>query len=213
MSKSQPFDDIDLMTYADGELDDSTARAIAAYVADSDDARVKLAGLDEIHESVRTHLELAADDAEPRFEDLWAAVEAGLGAEAVTSAPAAKALPQRQLAGKGIWQRLGDWLDQHTGYLMTGAVAAGAAAALMLLFRPPEVIEKPTIVYTNPSTARTRPAATLQLPVLAAPSAPEIELLEVNEGSGSVFVIPGEGEDDISTTVIFVDISDVEGPL
>jgi hypothetical protein len=57
------------------------------------------------------------------------------------------------------------------------------------------------------------PEPTSPEPTSPEPTSPEIEELDVTGGSGTVFMLPSEGDDDVSATVIFVDFDDVEGPL
>lgn len=216
MANSRNIDDIDLMHYIDGELDESSAREMEARIAGDEVASRKVQAVEQVGETLRTYLELKADEAEPRLDALWANIEHRIQHEAAL-APQKKATPAPE-PSQGLWQRLFAWLGGHRGHFMTGVVAAGAAALLVVLIRPPDqvIVETPRIVYRDapavggPGTAPTKPA--MQVAV-AEPSAPEIELLEVSEGTGSVFVIPGETNDDVSTTVIFVDMSNVEGPL
>lgn len=221
MSNSRNIDDIDLMHYIDGELDESSAREMEAHIAGDEIASRKSKAMEQMGEMLRTHLELAADDAEPRLDALWANIEHRIQHEAALT-PRASAAPAPAAAepSQGLWQSLVAWLGSHRGYFMTGTVAAGAAALIVILVRPPErVVIKdtvPTIVYQQPQGPKvpgTTPMQPVQQVVNAEPSAPEIEVLEVSEGTGSVFVIPGENKDDVSTTVIFVDMSNVEGPL
>lgn len=206
-----PFDDLDLMAYVDGELDDETRAAVDAHVAGDGDARSKQVALAQMNDVVRSYLELAADAAEPRLDAMWATIERRIQAngapratEATTPAraPAAPARP----AEPGIWARLTAWLDGHRGYFATGALAAAAAALLVMALRPPQVVEQ---IVVAPAPLQNPPR------MVNVSTPPEVEEIEVNDGSASVFTIPGEGEGDVTAGVIWLDLdaSDTEGPL
>jgi hypothetical protein len=236
VSKAVKYDDIDLMRYVDGEaqgqpgveregasggdLDD--AGDIASFIVTDPDSRLKVEALEQMSDLLRSHLELAADEAEPRLDAMWATIERriqtnGVG-QGVRATPAAAATEERG----GLLAAIGRFFGQYRGHFLTGAVAAGAAAALILALRPPAqvVVERTVVVPAHDSpatrTAQERvndsPAAAVKL-VHDEPSPPEIEHLEVSGGSGTVFVMPREGEDDVAATMIFLEIDDVEGPL
>ncbi|WP_428262825.1 hypothetical protein [Haliangium sp.] len=217
MSKTPPksprasFDDIDLMLYVDGEADARTAEAVAAGLGadpsggDGDPgaaARRKVEALDEMGELVRSYLELEADQAEPALDGLWAGIERRIQANGVPdSAPApAPAEP-------GLWTRVRQWLEASRGYFATGALAAAAATILVVALRPPEVkiVERPVAATPGPTEPRMVPVST----------PPEVEEIEVSGGSASVFTLEGEGEDEVSAGVIWLDLDldEQEGPI
>jgi anti-sigma factor RsiW len=204
VAKQQSFDDIDLMSYADGEGEQGGD--VAAFVAASPEAARKLAAIGEIGEGVRTSLELAADEAEPALDALWARIAAGIAEPEAAAAPRA-----HEPAQPGLWAALAQWWHGYRGHVLTGAVAACAAAALVVMTWSPAPEVQTQIVYREaPQRAVVQPVVQ---PVEEQSSPPEIEELEVNGGTGSVFVLPAEGADDVSTTVIFIDTSAIEGPL
>jgi hypothetical protein len=211
----KPFDDLDLMAYADGELDDETAAAVAAFLAEDAGAQNKRAALGQMNDAVRSYLELAADDAEPRLDSMWATIErriqanGAVAASAAAMAPAASVAAARPAAAQpaGLWARVRAWLDEHRGYFATGALAAAAAAVLVMALRPPQVVER-VVVTPQPPVQNPPKMVNVSTP-------PEVEALEVNDGSASVFTLPGEGEGDVTAGVIWLDLdsSHTEGPL
>ncbi len=203
-----PHTDLDLMMLADGELD-ATARAELEAAAASDPAAVtKLEALGELREVVRGHLELAADEDERRLTAMWAQIDKRLDLDAGRRAPASPAAydPGERV---GVWGRVTRWIDAYRGHVLTGALSAGAVAAVALMLRPePKVVEAP-VASAPPVTAPTGPAPMPPMadeqpdvvPVLQTTPA-EVESLDVTGGTGTVFTI--EGEDGEQTTVIWV---------
>jgi hypothetical protein len=73
-----------------------------------------------------------------------------------------------------------------------------------MALRPPQVVERVVVAPTqNPP----------QMVNVSTP--PEVEILEVNDGSASVFTLPKENEGDVTAGVIWLDLdaSNTEGPL
>jgi hypothetical protein len=169
-------DDAALMQHADGEL---TGPAPSI----DEDAAAKVAALRELGELVRGHLEIAADDVDDRkLAALWRRVDSAIDAE----------------APRGLWARIAGWLDRHRGHLITGAVSAGAVAALALVLRPTSTIGEERAVR---SLIDVRPVAQR--------SPPAIEALDTPDGVGTVLNLEDE---DGHTAVIWVTPADtVEG--
>lgn len=217
----RPFDDLDLMAYFDGELDAETAAAVEAHLAGDGDARSKRVALGQMNDVVRSYLELEADAAEPRLDAMWATIERRIQANGaprtMESAALARggeaAAPTRAQAASvpaqpGLWARFTAWLEGTRGYFATGALAAAAAAVLVMALRPPQVVER-VVVAPAPTPTENQPR------MVNVSTPPEVEEIEVNDGSASVFTIPGEGEGDVTAGVIWLDLdaSDTEGPL
>jgi anti-sigma factor RsiW len=180
-------DDIELMQHADGELSDGQAADVDARLEREPDARAKADALGQISELVRSHLELAADDVPERsFDAIWRKVDRSISASDATPAP-----------GTGAWGRVTGWLDRHRGHVITGAVSAGAVAALALLLRTTDDTRAPVrsnAIDVQPASMRV---------------APEIESLDTPDGEGTVLNLEDE---DGHTTVIWVSPADtVEG--
>lgn len=180
-------DDIELMQHADGELDDRHAADVDARLEREPDARAKADALGEMTELVRSHLELAADDVPERsFDAIWRKIDR------------ATASPGRSDSA-GLWPSITGWLDRHRGHVITGALSAGAVAALALLLRAPS--------SDDGTRAAVRGAIDVQPAALRV--APEIESLDTPDGEGTVLNLEDE---DGHTTVIWVSPADtVEG--
>lgn len=177
------LDDMELMQHADGELPGEPD----AGDADLDvDARRKLEALGELRELVRGHLELATDETDDRkFQEMWRRVDRALDAE----------------APRGLWARISSWLDRHRGHLLTGAVSAGAVAALALILRPD--------AGTGELTERDRGGDIIDVRPVSLRSPPAIESLDTPNGTGTVLNYEDE---DGHTAVIWVTPADtVEG--
>jgi hypothetical protein len=143
---------------------------------------------------VRGHLELSADDAEPRLADLWDLVERRLDraedAEVVAIPAAAAAGPP------SFFSRVRAWFSGHRIHIATGLVSAGAVAALALALRP-EPTTREVVRYVQ--TAPVQP-----LTLTASP--PEVESIDVEGGTGTVFTVADE--DGGETAVIWVEADD-----
>lgn len=180
-------DDIELMQLSDGELAERDAKAVSDRIASDPAARTKADALVEVDEMVRGHLELSADNvSDRRFAAMWKEIDVA------TAEPA---------AAPGMWSRITGWLDRHRGHFITGAVSAGAVAALALILRPGSGHDDSTTQALRPSAIDVRPASMR--------TAPEIEALDTPDGEGTVLNLEDE---DGHTTVIWVTPEDtVEG--
>lgn len=169
--------DLDYMEHADGELETNL----------DDDGRAKVSAVQELSELVRGRLERSADDVpDARFAQMWSQID-----KSIDAAPAARASESTP----GVWRRISRWFDRYRGYVLTGAVSAGAVAALALVLRGPS---RTSSLGDNPIPV---------MPVVHRPA--EIEELDTPGGNGSVFNVQDE---DGSTTVIWVTPEDtVEG--
>ena len=201
--------DEELQMLHDGELSGREARAAEERAAASPEDRVRLEALREVGEVMRARFDLAAEEASPRLDALWSQIERELEPEPAGAHRAARPARSTAEAPPGF---LG-WLVGMRGYFATAAVAATAAAILVLALRPPKVVEVQRIVVKpvpmEPATAPAEPS------VVAAGAAAEVESLEVVGGTGTVFHIPRDADDDAPTTVIWVtrDDSAPEGPI
>src|SRR5690606_7438729 len=190
------------MLYVDGELGGEDARRVAAHLEVDADSRAKVESLRQVGDSVRTYLELEADQAEndiPAFAGMWDRIERRIHANGAAE-PAAAPAPVRAPAGGGsdeggLWAAVRRWFEGHRGYILTGAVSAGAVAALMLALGPRErVIERQVV---GGGVTRGTPAALQSQP-------PQVEDLDVYQGSGTILTIEAEGEDDSAAAVIWI---------
>jgi hypothetical protein len=174
--------DIDVMEHADGEQ----------TLELDGDARAKADVVRELGELVRGRLERAADDVpDKRFAAMWREVDKGID-RALSEAP----VRAGNASGASLWRRIGRFFDQYRGHIITGAVAAGAVAALALVLRPSgEGVKNGERDPINVQRVAHRPV--------------DIEDLDTPGGTGTVFNLDDE---DGTTTVIWVTPEDtVEG--
>ncbi len=169
--------DLDFMEHADGEAETELAGGGAE----------KVDAIHELGELVRGHLELSTDEVpDARFAAMWREVEKSVD----------NSVPAPEPARPSLLRRLSRWLETYRSQIITGAVSAGAVAALALVLRGGG-----PVVHTathDPIDVR---------PVVHRPA--EIEELDTPEGTSNVFNIDDE---DGSTTVIWVTPQDsVEG--
>ncbi|HSD89382.1 MAG TPA: hypothetical protein VLB44_17755 [Kofleriaceae bacterium] len=188
--------DADLMSLADGELDEREARELEDKLARDPIARSKLDAVGELGELVRGHLELSADAVPQRkLDTLWREIDKGIERASAESehAPATK---KGAAAPAGFLRRVGRWFDVHRGHIISGVVGAGAVATLALILRGPS--------GDNLGNKGSHPIDTT---TVSAPA--EIESLDTPGGTGTVFNLE---DDDGDTTVIWVTPEDtVEG--
>lgn len=213
------FTDVELMLYADGELAPDRAREVADWVAADADARLKLESMRQVGEAVRTYTELETDRAEvelPAFSELWQRIERRVQANGHAKVPAdgngervaaepVRARRPSSASQPGPWAGIRRWFEDHRGHVLTGAISAGAACAVMLALGPREtVVER---VSTSGGATVGTPAALRSQP-------PEVEDLEVYGGSGTILTIEADKDDDSAATVIWLsNDDDKEAPL
>ena len=190
--------DSDLMALADGELDERTTRELEELLGRDPSARAKLEAVGELGELVRGHLELDADAVpQKKLDALWREIDKGIDREREESVPVSSPVQSGAPAPAGWLRRIGRWFDRSRGHLITGAVSAGAVAALALLLRDPS--SDGTIAGGGGKEIDTTP---VMYPA-------EIQELDTPGGTGTVFNLEDE---DGSTTVIWVTPEDtVEG--
>ena len=158
--------DLEIMEYADGELDDVE---LAVRLEADPDARARFEAIHQLGELVRGHLELSADGVQDaRFAAMWRRVDGQLVAPAT-----------------GLWSRISAWFDRYRGHVITGAVSAGAVAALALVLRGTSDLAGHAIDV--------RPVALR--------AAPEIDSLDTPGGSSTVISL---NDDDGNAAVIWV---------
>ncbi len=187
-------DDIELMQHVDGELPERHAADVRGRIERDPEARTKVESLGQVDDLLRSHLELAIDRVpEARFGAMWRSIEDA------TAAPA---------PAPGIWARLSRWLDHHRGHLVTGAVSAGAVAALALILRPGAPPPGATTAAPGAIVQAVRRGA-IEVQPAALRAAPEIDMLDTPDGEGIVLNLEDE---DGHTTVIWVTAAEtVEG--
>ena len=190
---SQAQDDIDLMQHADGELDARSVATVEKRLASDPEARTKAEALGEVSELVRGHVELAVDDVPAaRFDRMWRAIDEA------TAAPATRAAQPAE--SRGLWASFTGWFDRYRGHVLTGALSAGAVAALALVLRSGAGSSEGD-KHDASSGIDVQPAALRMTP--------EIESMDTPDGEGTVLNLEDE---DGHTTVIWVSPADtVEG--
>ncbi|HEU5056578.1 MAG TPA: hypothetical protein VFU21_08625 [Kofleriaceae bacterium] len=194
--------DLELMLYADGELPPDEARAVAAWIASHPEDRAKVEAVRQVGEAVRTWVELEADAAEPRMEGAWSAIARSLHSnghsvpEELEDPPQTRRQRTISRPEPGMWAKIRGWFGEHRGHVITGVVSAGAVAALMLFLGPRDRVTERTTVRGGGIGAGT-PAALESQP-------PEVEDMEVFEGSGTILTIEPEGDDDSGAAVIWI---------
>jgi len=193
--------DPDVMQLVDGELAPAEAAEVEAQVARDPALRGKADGVRELDELVRGHLELAADEAEPRFANLWTQIEKRIEHDRVPVAVPKGRTGSTAIdtgAPRGFFGRIGRFFDRRRGYIVTAVVSAGAVAAVALVLR-------------GRGADRITPAGTTTIPVTPVVDhvPPEVESLDTPDGTGTVLTIEDEDGD---AAVIWVEPSDeVEG--
>jgi anti-sigma factor RsiW len=194
--------DADLMAFADGELDENQTRELEDALARDTDARGKVDAIGELGDLLRGHLELGADAVPAKkFDALWREIDKGIDRAASPAAEPAK-VPVEEA---GVLRKIGRWFDRYRGHILTGAVSAGAVAALALLLRNPSVTDQPT----GQPVANGSGSGTVGPTMVNSYEPSEIESMDTPDGTGTVFNLEDE---DGNTTVIWVTPDDtVEG--
>jgi hypothetical protein len=195
--------DADLMAYADGEVDERESREVEDVLARDTDARGKVDAIGELGDLLRGHLELGADAVPAKkFDALWREIDKGIDLAAAPTEPAKTLVPVEE---SGVLRKIGRWFDRYRGHILTGAVSAGAVAALALLLRNPSVTDQPT----GQPVANGSGSGTVGPTMVNSYEPAEIESMDTPDGTGTVFNLEDE---DGNTTVIWVTPDDtVEG--
>ncbi len=170
--------DSELMQAADREHRDLTVPA--------GDAQAKVDAIAELGELVRGHVELSADAVpDAKFAAMWKRIDEQTAAPVVES--------------RGLLARVTAWFDRYRSHIITGAVSAGAVAAIAIMVRPSSPGDSSGGALGNSINAQ---------PVQFRPA--EVESLDTPGGTGTVFHLTDA--DGRSTTVIWVAPEDsVEG--
>ena len=208
MSAKEKSSDLDLMAHYDGELDDAGLRDSIAGDAPS---RAKLEALGQISEVVRTTVELEVDAVIERadpFAAMWSRIERQINANGVHEEAAQGTTAPAPAEPAGVWASITAWFERYRTQLATGAMCAVAAAALVWFLRPPET----TVEYVEVPGAAVKTERAQVVPASLDSQPPEVESLEIYDGSGAVFTIAGE---DGETAVIWLSSPEetVEGPI
>ena len=187
---------LDLMMYADGELDEARAAEVEAYLEGSSDARDILATFVEIGDQVREHADEAARSAgaDGIADDVFARIEAERGLSNV--------VPIRKAA---------EPTKPSVAAIAFGGLAAAAAVALLVW----RVAGVGVVPIEAPRVAETAAPASTQLVVASAPApAPDydpepavsVDSIDFGARTGTIFYVPT----DTGTTTTVVWLSDEE---
>lgn len=177
-------DELALMELADGETyaeGDTSDPELLARLDREPDAKAKVAAVRQLGELVRGHLELTADAVpDAKLAAMWRRID-----DQLATAPV------------GLWARITAWFDRYRGHVITGAVSAGAVAALALVMRP------------GGAELGGRGHGVIDVRPVALRATPEIDALDTPGGSSTVINLSDE---DGHTAVIWVTPEDtVEG--
>lgn len=197
MKKDDLNHDVQLLMHIDDELEQHEDRELMAALEISPTMRTKVAAMRELGELVRGHVELATDEAEPRLSGMWSELAKRFDNAVIPSPPAVSSVAP----DGGFWRAVARWFERYRGHLLTGTLSAGAVAALTLLLRPAQLSSP-----LEGSGSRTAGNGTAPATFVSAP--PEIESLDVPNGSGTVLTID---DDDGATAIVWVTPDDAEG--
>ncbi len=223
---AQPSD-VEIMMHLDGELSGADAERVRLFLEGDEDAKAKSISLGQISELVQGSVELDADDAEDKLAGLWSGIDKAIHAQAIHKIGAASeasvaTLASAKSASEQAEDRATDalvetakvrWLGGWGSHVMTGAFVAVAVAVLMMAARPDPVTNTTTVIRNAPGSLSIPPVA---MPVVLASQEPEVEALEVYDGSGVIMMMPGDDEQGESpTAVIWIsrDTDVVEDPI
>jgi negative regulator of sigma E activity len=216
--------DLELMQYADGELDEERSRAVARHLEEDAQARAKLKGLDLTGELVRHLSEQRAEGAD--FADaVMARIEAGDVPEdddVPDAAPEPNDLdaveePEPEAREPRRSARVGPVAapanDNARRIFGLAAIAAAVAAGLFLWGRTePPVAERdasttPTVVVpietAEPAPETTATAVAKLEPIMQDPGV-EVASVEFGSANGAVFYVPSDDASEPPTTVVWV---------
>lgn len=220
--------DLELMLYADGELDGERVAAVEAFLAREAGSRRKVSALGLVSGLVREQALASASPADGIADALMAQIAMETGTNGVlhaTSAPLrAVALPAQvaQVAPVApVASRAAKPANDNSRSIFVLAAAALAAAAALMIWARGSLQPE---VASNPPTAQTTPAR----PIIVAPPAPVkaaepaadddehgVEVAAVDFGAriGSIFYVPtGSAASNATTTVVWLNDEAAGGP-
>lgn len=218
--RGSPPTDLELMLWADGELDEGRAREVEAYMLRDASSRAKIVGLDVVSAAIRERAPSALADG--IADAVMARVERE-GANGIGKVDAARkgangvapgadhASETRRLAPGAAPQRPAN--DNNARRIFgLAAIAAAAAAGLMIWGRMDAEPHRTEIQAPHSAEVAVAPAPSPQ-PAPEAPAAPSdegepgVEVAAVNFGArmGTIFYIPtGSSEHSPTTTVVWL---------
>jgi anti-sigma factor RsiW len=212
--------DLEIMMYHDGELSPGEADAVARFLESNADGKAKADCLGQMSGFVQGSLELASDEAGPKLDNLWGAIENSIesGKEShIQVVPGGAGAAAEERATQALVAKAG-WFGGWQSNLITGAVVAVAVAVLMIAVRPDAPSQNgsvATVPNTNSNNVSSNvPEDPKMVPVVLQSQEPEVEKLEVYGGDGVIMTVPGDEGSNPSTVIwISSDTDRVEDPI
>tara|TARA_R110002096_G_scaffold299503_2_gene494045 strand:+ start:128977 stop:129681 length:705 start_codon:yes stop_codon:yes gene_type:complete len=214
--------DVEIMMFLDGELDGEEAKVVERFLEGNDEAASVAASIGQLSELVRGSVDLEADAAEDKLAGLWAGIDSAIrsngvskDAPSVTAAATPSAAPVVSIQAKAeerateVLVEKAGWFGGWQSHVMIGALAAAAALLIMYTQRadtkaPAGVAERQNNPNPNGQVG-TRPNQPSIVPVVLRSNAPEVEELEVYDGSGVIMTVASDAEsDDAASAVIWI---------
>lgn len=193
--------DAEVMQQVDGELTPTEAAEVEAAIGRDPGLRGKAEGVRELSELVRGHLELTADEIEPRFATLWQQIDKRIEHDRtpVPVPPKRSSSTMEAASPTTLLGRIGRFFDRRRAHIITGVVSAGAVAAIALVLRG----------RGDDQVGSDGGGGAIPVTNVVDHRPPEVESLDTPEGSGTVFTMEDEDGD---AAVIWVEPADtVEG--
>lgn len=205
--------DLDLMLYADGELEDEARAAVEAYLARNATGRAKFAALGVASDIVRERALSTAGKA----DGIADAVMAKIAAEGATSKEAAPPKPIAITSARGARETQGrrgkpPANDNSRRIFTLAAVAVAAAAALMIWSRLDATLQGGRGPVASSTTAHHGPTP----PSTTEPTANgeddlgvEVAAVDFGARMGTIFYVPTEEtSSNVTTTVVWLNDDD-----
>ena len=192
-SDTSPPTDLELMLYADGELEGDRIPAVQAWLDGDGDARNKLASLGMVSDLVRSQ----ADEASAGADDIADAVMRKIESPITSEVTPEVTLPEVVARPKPPAN------DNARSFYVIAAFVVAAAAAVLLWARPPAA---PTAQLVVPPPAATAPVDKGAAPEPEADVEHGVEVASVDFGArmGAVFYVPTGTSASSTTTVVWL---------
>lgn len=181
--------DLELMLYADGELEGERLAAVEAYLADDEGAQRKMVAMGIVSSAVREQALDAAKGAK-KADDIVDLVMGSIAAEPkqAEKKPEATPVPSRRKPAN----------DNARGLMVIAAIAAAAAAALLLWGRGP-------VDHGGVASGRSAaPALTAPAPLDHIEHGVEVSAVDFGAQTGAVFYVPSDNAEAVTTTVVWL---------
>ncbi len=207
---------LELMAYADGELDDDARARIEGVLRESDEARAVVAAMDPLGEFVRTSAETGAQAADGIANAVMARIEADSAHDVIATTRAAND------AGGGELERARARRAARNRVFAAAAAVAALAAGYFVMARPAApngeavAVETPSTPTASAALPREAPS-TATVAVLDTPQTAgvEVEHVDAPNNDVSVIYVPAVATPDVnaSSVVIWINDDKVAGGL